>query len=308
MRLPPLTALVHFTEAASSGSFKAAAKSLNITESAVSRQVRLLEEYLTQPLFERAGRGVVLTEAGHRLLASSGPAFQQISQVTEELLGRPQQLNLSATTSFSIRWLMPRIADFEAQQDGVPVTLQAGRSPLEAAGGRSDASIIYLLGNPYEKEADVPPDCSLFMVEWLLPVCAPGYLADSGPIDPSELADHRLMFNEPTGRDWRLWLRRVPGAQADFSTAMRFEHDDTAIHAAVAGHGIALGNIAYMANEIAMGSLVPAVDHAPVAAGGHYLHLSPDRARLAQVRAFARWLRATAADDPSQRDNPPLPD
>ena len=307
MKLPPLTALVHFTEAASSGSFKLAANALNVSESAVSRQVRHLEEFLTQPLFERVGRGVSLTEQGHRLLAVSAPALQQISQVTEEFLGEPQQLNLSATTSFAIRWLMPRLAGFETGDGGVPVTLQAGKSPLETAGGRCDASIIYLLGNPYEREAAVPPDSHLFMVEWLLPVCAPGYLPQSGPIAPAELTGHRLIFNEPTGRDWRLWLRRVSGAQADFSTAMRFEHDDTAIHAAVAGHGIALGNIAYMANEIAMGSLVPAVDHAPVAAGGHYLHLPPDRARQAHVRAFAQWLRATAAADPSQRDNPPLP-
>lgn len=276
-----------------------------VTEGAVSRQIKLLEQYYGQPLFERAGRGVRLTDTGRRLLSVIGPAIQHISQVSEEIRGYTQQFTLSVTTSFAIRWLLPRLADFEAAHPNFPINLQAGKNPRDIPGMRFDASIIYVLGNPYDPKAIVPENSHFIMAEWLLPVCSPVLLGEEKPILPSSMEKYRLIFNELTGRDWRLWMECVPEANVQFDTALRFEHDDTAIQAAVAGHGVALANIAYIGNELKMGSLVPAVDHTPIAIGAHYLVSEPDRTGLPHVKAFRNWLVASAAEASSQKDNAP---
>ncbi len=293
MKLPPLKALVYFNAAAEHMSFKAAALDMHVTEGAVSRQIKLLEQYHGQLLFERVGRGVRLTDTGRRLLSVSEHAMRQISQVSEEICGYAQQFTLSVTTSFAIRWLLPRLADFEAKQPNYPINLQTRKNPREIPGIRFDASIIYVLGNPFTSSASIPENSHFIMAEWLVPVCSPMLLADAKCIPLSSLEQFRLIFNEPTGRDWRLWLESVPEAKVHCDTALRFEHDDTAIQAAVAGHGIALANLAYIENELKMGSLVPAVDQTPIAIGAHYLISEPDRAELAHVMAFTLWLKET---------------
>ena len=303
MKLPPLTALTYFNAAASHMSFKSAAMEYHVTEGAISRQIKLLEDYYGLPLFDRVGRGVRLTDIGRRLLAVSHPAMQDISQVSEEILGYTPALTLSVTTSFAIRWLMSRLADFESIYPNYPINLQADGKTHQREGRRSDVSIGYMLGDPYDSKAVIPDNSQFIMAEWLMPVCSPALLAGGKPKRPSEMEQFKLIFNELTGRDWRLWLKFVPEAKVLLDTAIRFEHDDTAIQAAAAGHGVALANMAYIGKELQEGRLVPAVRSAPIAIGAHYLVIEPNSAGLPYVEAFRSWLLERAAEFSAEKSS-----
>jgi LysR family glycine cleavage system transcriptional activator len=286
-------------------SFKSAAIEFHVTEGAISRQIKVLENYYGQPLFERVGRGVRLTDTGRRLLAVSSPAIQNISQVSEKILGYTPPFTLSVTTSFAIRWLMPRLSVFESIYPNYPINVQADGNTNERQGRRSNVSIVYVLGDPYDPKAVAPDNSQFIMGEWLMPVCSPALLAGGKPKRPSEMEQFKLIFNELTGRDWRLWLEFVPEAKVLLDTAIRFEHDDTAIQAAVAGHGVALANMAYIGRELQEGRLVPAICSAPIAIGAHYLIIEPESADLPYVKAFSSWLLERAAEFSPERIKTP---
>ncbi|KKJ78473.1 hypothetical protein WH95_02010 [Kiloniella litopenaei] len=304
MKLPPMTALRHFNAAATHMSFKEAARELCVTEGAISRQIKVLEEYLGCALFLRLHRGVQLSDEGRKLFEVTDQALFQIAAVSDEILGGVSNFTLSVTTSFAIRWLMPRLSGFEAQHPNIPISLQTVTSPGTSQSRRFDTSIIYQLGDPADKTSSVPENGELIMLEWLLPVCAPGYLEKNSPgnfhhekaFPLQDLKNHRVIFNEPTGRDWRSWAMKSGDVELALDRALKFEHDDTAIQAAVAGHGIALANLAYISNELHLGSLVPAVDVAPLPIGAHYLVTEAGKVGQTHVEIFRNWLMATVAD------------
>lgn len=300
MRLPPLTALKQFNAAATHLSFKAAAAELCVSEGAVSRQIKLLEDHLKTPLFERIHRGVRLTSAGQKLHAVSDNALHQISEIWEELHNTDTSLSLSVTTSFAIRWLMKRLHLFETKHPEFPINLQTIKDPELLAARPFDASIIYVLGNPFNKSTSVPANSDRIMIEWLLPVCSPALLIKETPFPHSLSHQARLIFNEPTGRDWQIWKRMQPNTKIDLEKALKFEHDDTAIQAAVAGHGIALANLAYISSELEMGSLVPAIDCTPMPIGAHYIVSDANKRERPHIQAFRQWILELASSDPSQ--------
>ncbi|KLN61643.1 hypothetical protein WH96_04710 [Kiloniella spongiae] len=301
MKLPPMTAIRHFTAAASHLSFKEAARELCVTEGAISRQIKLLEEYFGCALFLRLHRGVQLSDEGRKLYDVTDQALFQIAQVSDEILGGVSNFTLSVTTSFAIRWLMPRLSGFEALYPNIPINLQTVTYPGTVQSRRFDASIIYQLGDPSDKTSTVPENGELIMTEWLLPVCAPGYLElqtvgndhISKTLLLKDLKNHRVIFNEPTGRDWRSWAIKSGEVELALDRALKFEHDDTAIQTAVAGHGIALANLAYVSNELSLGSLVPAVACKALPIGAHYLVTEKSKARLPHVETFREWLMTT---------------
>ncbi|WP_211217252.1 LysR substrate-binding domain-containing protein [Psychromonas ossibalaenae] len=295
MKLPPLIALTYFNASASHMSFKAAANQLCVTEGAVSRQIKRLEEYYGCSLFERLGRGVKLTNKGKRLFTVSSLAMQQIAEVSDEIRGMSPQLDILVTTSFAIRWLMPRLSIFESCFPEYPINIHTGKSNNEPLGSQLDAKIVYVLGNPYDEDSSPPNNSQFIMAEWLQPVCSPSILPKGQPININDLSEYRLIFNEPTGRDWRLWLKSVPDFKLNFENSLRFEHDDTAIQASVTGLGISLTNKAYIEHELKTGILVPAIaELEPIAIGAHYIITDPLRRTTPNIDAFVNWLLDTA--------------
>ena len=300
MKLPPLTALHYFAIVAKQGSFVAAANQLNVTEGAVSRQMKLLTDFYAKALFEKRGRGLVLTPAGTLLAASAYPAFESISQVSNQLLADQTQLTIGVTTSFAIRWLLPKLADFEQQFPEYQVQMQASSSEIATLGKNFDVQISYYLSGsePHHVKSDKLQD------EWLMAVCAPSYLVKGKAFSLEQLCKRRLLLNEMTGRDWRLWanLLNIDSLPAAIDSALKFEQDDVAIQTAVAGHGIALANLAYIEAEIALGSLVPATDQQAVVVGAHYLSVSKARKNAEAVVAFVDWIKSKVADSYTNND------
>jgi LysR family glycine cleavage system transcriptional activator len=291
MKLPPLTALHYFTVAAEHLSFVKAANELHVTEGAVSRQMKLLAQYYEKPLFIKKGRGIELTENGDILLQTALPALQNISQVSDSLLAEDNELRINVTTSFAIRWLLPKLNDFECRFPQYIVRMQASTSAASIADKAFDLRINYFL----KPEIVAPKKQRKLLDEWLLAVCSPSYLSllnKSGkPIELSKIHTAKLILNEMTGRDWRLWAEKLGLGKLAIESALKFEQDDVAIQAAVAGHGIALANVAYVKRELSLGSLVPATRQTAMVVGAHYIQIDNSAINNNAVQAFAHWLQ-----------------
>src|SRR5471030_139967 len=172
--LPPLNALRAFEAAARLCSFKAAASELHVTHVAVSQQVRLLEEWLGAPLFERHNRRVVLTPAARAYLAEIGPAFEQVASATARYgyVGdvSPRVLRVNGPATFALRWLVPRLAGFQKQHPDVEVSLETSNEPVEAL---QDAYDLIIRGGP---DTFYGYSMRPFLSEERLPVCRPSLL------------------------------------------------------------------------------------------------------------------------------------
>lgn len=286
-RTPPLNPLRVFESAARCGSFKAAAAELCVTEGAISRQIKVLEQYLGVRLFHRGGGQTGLTEAGDRLFPPARDALAQLRRAVEELVEQNKVLHLQTGTSFALRWLMPRLAGFELEHPEIKLSLQTASGDLRIQQwAHLDASIVYLLDAPRG-------DHRLHHIvdEYLVPVCSPASLDGRAYLSMQDLAQQRLLFNDPTGRDWRRWSSVTGVPQLRWNHAMRFDSDDAAIQAAVAHHGIALSNLIFITEEIKRGTLVPATDIAPIVIGAHYLYLAPERENEPSVETFLNWVK-----------------
>lgn len=203
-RLPSLTALRTFEAAARHAHFGRAAQELCVTDSAVSHQIRQLEEQLGVALFEREGRQVRPSAPARRLLHSLQQAFELILDACDELRdpGSQAQLRVAVTTELAQKWLVGRLADFAERHP--QITLHLHEQPLEAQlpGAEMDLAIIYGTG---------PEDASGYFVRPLptlqfFPVCSPGLFNQSPLKHPRDLARHCLLHDDQDGKTWNAWL------------------------------------------------------------------------------------------------------
>src|ERR1700759_2771342 len=133
-RLPPLNAIKAFEAAARLGSFARAAAELNVTHGAVSRQVRLLEDWLGTRLFLRTSRNAVPTQMGKDLLAEAGPALDRLAAVSQRLrnpMPAARPLRVSALPTFAMRWLIPRLPEFQRHHPGLEMLIVTASTPAE---------------------------------------------------------------------------------------------------------------------------------------------------------------------------------
>ena len=286
MKLPPLTALHYFTSAAKNLSFSQAVKELHISEGAISRQMKLLADYYGRALFQKNGRGITLTADGRLLLSMALPALEDIAAVSAQLRAPSSQLTINVTTSFAIRWLLPKLVSFARSYPHIDVQLQASSSEESTRGKLFDIQISYQLlsrrgPNKHQRK---------LLDERLLVVCSPSYLEQGEIIPLGELHTKKLLLNELTGRDWQRWSELLNLAALPIESALKFEQDDVAIQAAVAGHGLALANMVYIERELSLGSLVPATSQVALVVGAHYVNVHPVAAHSNSVTAFVAWL------------------
>src|SRR5262245_31354490 len=195
MRLPPLKSVHYFEAAARLQSFTKAAAELNVTHSAISHQIKALEEWLGQPLFERKTRQVRLTEAGKRFLGPVKTAFDQLAEGASEIrqFGKDRPLTVTALPSLSAKWLVPRLSDFQRRHPEIQVRLSA-TSTVETIGGRDiDLGIRFGRGHWDNLEGELLAKNDIF------PVCAPSLLTPDKPIrEPRDVLQYPLL----TDSDW----------------------------------------------------------------------------------------------------------
>ena len=292
-RLPPLGTMVAFEAAARHQSFTLAAAELNLTQAAISRQIRLLEEDLGINLFVRANRAVSLTSEGRDLQHTVSFSLAHIANAAEQVRatrGR-QRLNIATDKSINALWLMPRL--HELRQANPELIIRIISSDVEAECLVDNIDIAILHG-----EGHWPGyDARLLLDETVFPVCSPGYLACFGPIEKaSDLPAHSLVALEDDHWHWMSW--RVWLTEKDVDLPM--EHQDmimndyySVLQAARAGQDVALGWRHLVDGYLDDGSLVCPLGSENVGTDfGYYLLTPNDRQLSAETRLCVDWLES----------------
>ncbi len=311
-RLPSLSALRVFEAAARLASFSRAAEELFVTHSAVSHQVRGLEEQLGFALFQRQGRAVVLTPAGEELLVATNAALRQIADTVAGLKRRanPNRLSVSCMPSFAGRWLAPRIGAFIDRHPTAEVNVTSSIALTDFTRDGVDVCIRWGPG-PYTGVR-----AELLMDDVLFPVLSPALVAGRRLVWPADLAGLPLLRSE--GEDWVPWFRAAGLDWPEPASGLMMSDSALVLQAAIEGRGVALARRSLAALALRTGKLVrpfpieiPAT-HAPdsciVPAGEacpfeerprwRYWIVLPERdTDTPLLRSFLAWLRAEAAAD-----------
>ncbi|UEM24193.1 LysR family transcriptional regulator (plasmid) [Skermanella mucosa] len=279
-----------FEAAARLGSFAAAADELAVTPSAVSHQVKLLEEQLGVPLFHRIHRAVVLTDAGQHLATEVIAAFSRIDAATRTVAvaGTGAVLTVHSTPSFASQWLMRRLARFGETHPGIDIRLNASMLPVTLNQGTVDVDIRYNPGTAAAGAVMVP-----FPDDTIVPLCSPSLANGIKPIRrPADLANHTLIHSEITILSWRDWGRRHRRVRLDMERGPRFDRSFMAISAAVDGLGVCLDSLLLAEQEIRTGKLIVPFPGDCMKAQGHGFLTLRTKTDLPKIRSFREWLFA----------------
>ncbi|MGN8545646.1 transcriptional regulator GcvA [Bradyrhizobium sp. 13971] len=292
-RLPSLNGLRAFEAAARHMSFTLAASELNVTQTAISHQIRRLEEELGVRLFVRQNRSLSLTPEATEYLPGVRAAFNDLRLATDRLLRRDDDhvLTVSTLASLAAKWLLPRLSAFQEAHSGIDVRITTSTSLVDFQRDKVDAAIRYGRG----QWAGLRADWS--MADELFPVCSPSLLQGTKPLKcPEDLRDHTLLHtSNANSDDWRLWLTAA-GLPTDISKqpGVTFDLLFVTIQAAIDGIGIAMGRTSYVQDDIAKGRLVVPFKIALPADAGFYLVSPQGRADTPKLSAFRSWLGTTA--------------
>lgn len=287
-KLPPLNSLRAFESAARLVSFTKAAEELSVTQSAVSHQVKALEDWAGIPLFRRDGRQMALTEAAAKYLPAVTIALDQIALASRKLQAvDPGQgwLTVAMMPSFAGKWLVPRLADFRTRHPGVDVWIATFEAQTGALAPDVDVAIRYGKG-------DWPGLASMkVLTEELFPVCAPRIAQDLKA--PEDLARQTLLHDEMR-EDWGMWLAKAGVATVDAQRGPGFDDSGLLIQAAIEGLGVALGRSVLVRGDLDAGRLVRPFATALPAESAFYFVYPPERENEPKIKAFRDWLIETA--------------
>jgi LysR family glycine cleavage system transcriptional activator len=283
-RLPSLNALVAFESAARLGSFTLASRELHVTQSAISHQVRGLEDELGVRLFERLARALRLTRAGRRLSRASSEALDALGRATARLQpGARRTLVVSVLPSFAAHWLLPRLDAFQQAHPAIDLRLESTSRLADLQAGEADLAIRYGPGRHRGLIA------TRLFAETLFPVCAPGLAR--GLRRPEDLARARLLHDEPTAAHggWPAWLRAA-GVRAAARRGPTFSDTNLLLRAALEGQGVALGRSVLVEAELAAGRLVRPFPQALRSRFHYDVLLTRAQQRRPEVEAFRVFL------------------
>jgi DNA-binding transcriptional LysR family regulator len=301
--LPPLNAVRTFEAAARRGSFVAAAADLNVTHWAVGKQIRLLEDWLGVPLFERRSRGVVLTDEGAELLGDVSAAFGRLSEATGKLR-RPDiarrvsgLVRVNALPSFALRWLLPRLSQFQDLFPNVEIRISTTSRRLRSIANAFDVGI---------RSGPEPAQglrSQTLLADRRRPACSPEILRRRPVETAQDLRRHTLLHSATTRSAWSEWLSAsgVPGLAP--VRHLELDHVYLQLQAAVDGLGVALASMPLIEADVAAGRLVCPIAAPEWQAPSYHLVTNEERAGDAAVREFRDWILAAARTGPGERQS-----
>lgn len=303
-RLPPLNAVRAFESAGRHESFKRAAGELNVTASAVSQQVQLLEDFLGVALFERHPRGLRLTTQGRTYLSAASTALDQLIDATRRARAPDDNkvLTVSTTASFATQWLVPRLWAFGRHYPDIDVRVSASDRHVDLAAEDVDLAIRHGRGGYRGVETE------LLIEDRMTPVCSPSLLQGRHPLkNPEDLRYQTLLHLDawPLDEllaDWSSWCAAAGVSDIDTARGPRFSEKYLTIQEAVAGRGVTLAPLSLVAEELAAGRLVAPFDLWIPAGANYYLLYLPEALDKSKVRAFRDWIVA-ARDEAPQNDS-----
>lgn len=282
--LPSTSSLLAFEAAARLGTATAAAIELSLTQSAISRQLKTLEEQLGVALMKREGRLLRLTPAGQAYALKARDILGQLATASIEARANPSggTLNLSILPAFGMHWLAPRLSDFANAHPEVTINLSTRLSPFDFRANRFDAAIHF------GREDWANARHMKLMSETVVPVCAPDLFAQ--PVtDPNAILDHPLLHLETRPRGWARWLSAC-GIDKNLPNGMMFDQFSTMAQAAIHGMGIALLPTFVADPYLKNGQLVRASTRTSESIGSYYLVWPDERDNVASLQAFRTWL------------------
>ncbi|WP_202419848.1 LysR substrate-binding domain-containing protein [Pseudoduganella guangdongensis] len=288
-RLPSLSALYSFEAAARLQSFKLAAEELSVSATSISHQVRALEEALDVRLFLRKTRAVELTPEGRILLQATGSGFDAIAAGVERLRHEQRRtVTLATTPAFAARWLVPRLASFNAAHPGIALNIQASNKPVDLAGGAADLAVRGGYGSFPGLRA------TRLMRAVFAPVASPRLkLRKAGDVARHPLLHFEWQRGYKGAQTWEKWAK-VAGVALDTSCGLRFSEESHAVQAAIAGQGVVLTALALVREEIGMGLLEALPE--PALGGFDFYVVRPEGDdQRAEVRTVEDWLLAQEA-------------
>lgn len=282
--LPPLNMLRVFEEVAHHRSFNRAADALNVTQGAVSRQIKQLEDYLGIRLFLRTPRGLTLTEAGSALSPHLSDAFDQIERALQSVRvpNLRQRLRILAPPTWGTRWLSPRLRGFLQRYPDINLSIT---NQLDSENpGELDCRIRFGL----ERAAHCQSE--LLVMERHIAVASPELFEDDAPPALDAYPLLHILHEGKRLKVWENWLEAMGRSDVDASSGIEFSTLDQVIHTALAGGGLAVIDRQMIERELAAGSLVPITPVEVIGPYGYWLDIAADKQGLSKVQRFQDWL------------------
>lgn len=294
--LPPLNPLRAFEVAARHSSFTKAAEELFVTPSAVSHQVKTLEEHLGMMLFLREAKMLTLTAAGRAYLPKVQEAFQMLADATRQLSAElAPVLRVDIPPTFAAKWLIPRLDRFVKAHPEIDIRISADSGQPDFARDSYDLAIRFGRGHYPDLHAERCLAVNVF------PVCSPALMAGPHPLrEPSDLRHHTLLHDASTyadgsNPDWAAWLRHADVGDVDATRGPSFTPSHLVINAAIDGLGVALAKDSWVEQDLLQGRLVRPFATALPVESAYYMVFPKHRARDLRIATFVDWLREEGA-------------
>lgn len=292
MHFPSMTALRALDAVASLGSISEAASELNLTPSAVSHQLKILENTLGFALTERVGRGIRITYQGERYARDIHQLLARILEAGQRFDGQQVsgRLCVSSPPGFSAYWLCLHIAGFQELYPQVELHMVSPSAPGDISDQRADLFISYGIGDWPEQHVE-----HIFKLRYF-PVCSPRLgNARGGLKEPRDLEGWPLLhlFNHS---DWRVWLAAANAPSVNVHSGIVFSDANFVQSACIAGQGIALGDNLLSGEALARGALIQPFELEIESNCGYYLVVDQQKAERPAVQAFSEWVKARLGD------------
>ena len=283
--LPPIAFLRAFSRAAQTLSFKEAAAELNLSPSAVSRQIQSLEAHLGVALFRRLNPGLEITSEGRRYLESVNRVLGDLRRAQESLLlPGSGPLRVSALESFTEIWLIPHLADFERVHPGIQLQVEATLRYADFERDPVDVAIRFGTGPWGDLHSEPIVDLTYF------PVCSPA-LREASPLRaPADLQRQTIIHVSQTPNAWSDWLREAGLDGLEPVRAVTYDHLSIALSAAEAGHGVALCSHFLCEQRLAAGRLCEPFDVRARSEQTYHLVCRPEGLEDPRIVALRDWL------------------
>lgn len=290
--MTPFRSILVFYHVAQELSVAEAAKVLNVTPSAVSQQLRVLEERVGAGLITRSGRHIKLTEMGERYFGMISGDVAHIIEVTDQIQGvrKKSLLTIRATPTVATKWLLPRLDDFLERYPEIDVRINGSSEPADFAKDSVDLEIRH--GNGHWPGLNAEH----LVNEQFIPVCSPELIPPRS-ITALELLNFRLIYSVKAQVQWQTWLAQSGLDDSSVEHRLFFDRSHMSIDAAAQKIGVALESNFMMFNELQDHLLdIPVVDALPIPAVTQWLVCPPDSMRKKEVRRFMEWISQQAYD------------
>lgn len=285
-QLPPLNALRIFEVTARAGSYTEAARELNLTHGAVSRQIQLLERALGQPLFRKDGQRMVATAHAKAFAREISAAFDHISDASQRYgkAARSKIVRVNAPATFAMRWLIPALVGFRARHPQTEVRVSTAFSNEPALKGSFDVAIRR------SPAADAQFEVATLFRESTTVIASPALLRAQPLRRPRDLGKAVLLATESRPGDWEAWLAAAGCEGLRAAQQLRFDHFFVTLQAVVDGMGVGIGSFPTLSSDLAQQRLLLPFPDIRVPGSTYYAMLPMDSDKPKFLYDFVHWL------------------